>query len=314
MSNRWGKAKNRTIRTRDEAFEGDDFASNDNNERIKEREEMVKSYLDSFLCSDSVLIPTVTQRATCCGYSQSLYCSNCCQLLIPEEELPVTLRDNKSIQLPFEIRILLSDLRNKATGIHAAALCSNTRQVTLLELSDDPCSDGKALNDDDVETTFVLFPGKDSIPIVSVASRIQKLIVLDCKWTRTKNSGKFLPELSNYQKVHLSTPPTESHFWRWHNAGQGMLSTIEAIFYASWEVSEYHQKHDSNLIDLLYIFGIQRALSKIHADRLGKPSPFSKEGKEERRALRRCIGTEKHLRDIEKDKLPRAHKQGNQGW
>lgn len=313
MSNRWGKAKNRTIRTRDKAFEDDDFVSNDNNERIRRREEMVKSYLDSFLCSNSVLMHTVTQRATCCGVSQSLYCSNCCQLLIPEEELPLSLRGNKSIQLPFEILILLTDLRNKATGLHAAALCSNTRQVTLLELSDDLCYDGKALKDDDVETTFVLFPDKDSIPIVSVAARIQKLIVLDCKWTRTKNSGKCLPELSKYQKVHLSTPPEESHFWRWHNAGEGMLSTIEAIFYASWEVSEYHQNQNSILIDLLYIFGIQRALSKIHADRLGKPSPYSKEGKEERRALRRCIGTEKHLRDLEKGKLLREQTGKNQG-
>ncbi len=126
--------------------------------------------------------------------------------------------------------------------------------------------------------------------------------MLDCKWTRTKNSGKLLPEISKYQKVHLSAPPTESYYWRWHNAGEGMLSTIEAIFYASWEVLEFHNKdqRDHNLIHLLYIFGIQRALSGIMADRIGKPSPYSREGKEERRAQRRCIGTEKHLRDLEK--------------
>lgn len=310
MSNRrWGKAKNRDIGSiiakklvsehRSCIFDED---------RIKLREESVKRYLESFLSNDIDRshdngMPKTRNRVVCCGCSQSLYCSYCCRMLLEEEELPKSVRE-KSIQLPFEVLVLLTDLRNKATGVHSAALCSN-EQVKVLEPGVDDCwYSGDSIHDfidDTVDTTFLLFPAEDSIPLVDVASKIKKIIVLDCKWTRTANSGKLLPEISKFQKVHLSAPPKESYYWRWHNEGEGMLSTIEAIFYSSWEVWEFRKKdQDHDLIHLLYIFGIQRALSGLKAARAGKPYPFSREGKEERRSQRRCIGTDKHKRDLER--------------
>ena len=124
--------------------------------------------------------------------------------------------------------------------------------------------------------TYVLFPqeGK-SVPISSVAHKIKKLVVLDIKWTRSYNVRLFsadhhktatststttvlpgdgdgdgdektttattkinpLSSLEDLPFVHLEFPPQKSHFWRWHNRGDGMLSTIEAIYFAAREAS-----------------------------------------------------------------------------
>lgn len=99
-----------------------------------------------------------------------------------------------------------------------------------------------------------------------------------------------------------------------------MVSTIEAIYYAAWEVLEENraraqgsqqrqncetllQRQQEDLMHLFWIFGIQRSLAGTTAVQTGKPLPYSVEGKEERRAQRRCIGTEKHQRDLEKGRL-----------
>jgi len=135
----------------------------------------------------------------------------------------------------------------------------------------------------DDEGTYVLFPqeGK-SVPISSVAHKIKRLIVLDIKWTRSYNVRLFsadhhktaaaaaatttttvlagggektttttarinpLSPLEDLPFVHLEFPPQKSHFWRWHNRGDGMLSTIEAIYFAAREVAvalAAHQQH-----------------------------------------------------------------------
>ena len=77
------------------------------------------------------------------------------------------------------------------------------------------------------------FPTRHHPYQITSVGRIDRLIVLDIKWTR---KHKDIPlSLHKIQKVHLVSPPTTSHFWRWHNAGQGCLSTIEAIYFASME-------------------------------------------------------------------------------
>jgi hypothetical protein len=51
---------------------------------------------------------------------------------------------------------------------------------------------------------------------------------------------------------------------------------------------------------LLFFFGIQRAMSAVRASQQGKHAPFTKQGKDVKREQRRCIGTDKHAHDIEK--------------
>ena len=107
---------------------------------------------------------------------------------------------------------------------------------------------------DDVETTYVLFPSPDSIPISEVASKIKKLIVIDCKWSTTGgmrgvdilrkvDGGKYSNVHKRYQYVRLDSPPLHSLFWRWHHFdGHGMLSTIEAIYFAALEVHDARRR------------------------------------------------------------------------
>ncbi len=177
------------------------------------------------------------------------------------------------------------------------------------------------------DTAFLLFPSKHSIPISKVVSKIKKLVVLDCKWTKTSIIQK-MPQLQHgsIRHVHLDEQfvPKESYFWRWHNAGSGMCSTLEAIYFAALEVyaltkrnddfdssernddnnSEISNDGDFDLLPLMWLFAIQRLATVRTAKREGKPDPFTKEGKEYQRALRRTIkGSEKHLRDIEKGKM-----------
>ena len=44
--------------------------------------------------------------------------------------------------------------------------------------------------------------------------------------------------------------PLETRFWRWHDAGQGMLSTVEAICFATLEIAEEkQQQHERHTLE-----------------------------------------------------------------
>jgi len=194
---------------------------------------------------------------------------------------------------------------NNATKIHLTQ-CNELKQkssdVVRLFSADSSHSLPSYFEKSGHRGTFLLSPSHDSIPLSSVAVEISRLVVLDCKWTKSSTQQK-LPELTGIQKVHLDSPPTESFFWRWHNAGPGMISTLEAIYFAALELSKH--KHDFTcnnkkaLIHLMWLFGIQRATTSTSTERDGRPLPFSNEGKELQRTFRRTLkGSEKHLRDI----------------
>jgi len=176
------------------------------------------------------------------------------------------------------------------------------------------------------EGTYVLFPqeGK-SVPISSVANRIKRLVVLDIKWTRSYNVQLFsadhhknlvsqsseggggksynpLAPLKDLPFVHLEFPPQNSHFWRWHNRGVGMLSTIEALYFAAREVSVAQQQirgigeddaghnmcnDDKSFVDILWLFALQRSIIEERSLQEGRPVAFSEEAKAMARALRK---------------------------
>jgi hypothetical protein len=192
-------------------------------------------------------------------------------------------------------------------------------------VSSEGCDDG------DGGGVFVLFPSfsgeKQSIPISSVAHKIRKLIVLDCKWSTTggvKGRSKLSTKRAHGDKinendnnccdklqsattitssigstttdeecevcspqdesrskpcfvsweelpfVHLEDPPKHSLFWRWHHCGDGMLSTIEAIYFAALEVddaitssremSRSRRSRRESMIDIMWLFALQRRL------------------------------------------------------
>lgn len=283
--------------------------------KVTDVEISVQKYLDSFI-ADS----TTFDRIFCCETSSSLYCSKCCNLLVPDDSLPSCLHNN-SVNLPFNLDIILDDRRASATGLHAVALLNNTNNSTIDQSSNsvqlidvannDEIPRYSNQNDIDDESTYLLFPSPgESIPLESVSSKVKTLVVLDCKWTKSSICRKS-NDLSLLQKVHLSNPPKQSFYWRWHNAGPGMISTIEAIYYASFEVLQKKnstisqstvttndQLADTNnlLLHLLWLFGHQRAAILRSSQDKGKPPPFTKEGKEAQREMRRQKGTWRQLR------------------
>jgi hypothetical protein len=236
----------------------------------EDRDPHVTTYLDSF-------VPRRSERIKCCGSARALFCFECCRILEPTSaELPSCIRDG-SLKLPFDLHILLDDKRATATGLHAMALLGK-EQVSLTDIQrDEP--DIFIEKYRDCGQTYVLFPAEDSVPISSVKD-ISTLVVLDCKWTRTAPTKSLATGLP---RVHLSNPPTHSHFWRSHTAQQGYLSTIEAIYYAALEVDP----SNSNLIHLLWLFARQRAAIQAQGPWKGRSMPFTEDGKEAMRALRR---------------------------
>eukprot|EP00562_Extubocellulus_spinifer_P035880 CAMPEP_0178679182 /NCGR_PEP_ID=MMETSP0699-20121125/51_1 /TAXON_ID=265572 /ORGANISM="Extubocellulus spinifer, Strain CCMP396" /LENGTH=344 /DNA_ID=CAMNT_0020323527 /DNA_START=82 /DNA_END=1117 /DNA_ORIENTATION=- len=258
------------------------------------RDSDVKDYLERRASPE-----TGYERVECCNSSRALYCPECCRLLIPTADRP------PPFSLPFNLDIILDDRRGSSTGLHAKSLVesmNDTEQTTMpyMQFIDLDRGDGIPTTYD-TSNTFVLFPDKGSVPLASVANNIVRLVVLDCKWT--KSSSKDRPEVQKLQKVHLTSPPETSFFWRWHNAGSGMLSTIEAIYYASIEVAEhkstYPKENREGLINILWLFREQRASIQTSSERNRTIPPFNEAGKEQQRALRRYEGTEKQARDKE---------------
>ncbi len=282
-------------------------------------EQKLASYLDDFVTNKRSY-----PRVEHCGKSRGLYCEQCHELLIPREDWPLPI-SNGTLHLPFDLDIILSDRKRSSSGLHAVVLLNASEEgrkrkknyddeedfrTTITRLVD--TNEGDEIPSYDKSDTYLLFPSKTSIPLSEAASKIRRLVVLDCKWTKTVSHN--LPQLQNIQHVHLDKDfrPQESYYWRWHNAGKGMCSTLEAIYFSALQVATEKQLNEeevSNLIHIMWLFAIQRSATIDTARREGKPDPFSVEGKERQRNLRRTIkGSEKHLKDIEMGKrLKRIH-------
>jgi DTW domain len=250
------------------------------------------------------------ERCETCSGSRSVYCFECCKLLIPRSEWPPPIRDG-TLHLPFDVDIVLNDRRSSATGVQLKTVMravettlmqTAATATTSCELYD--LDQGDALPDysNHTEGTFLLFPGEDSKPLSSLVNDsvgskpvVKKLVVLDCKWS--KSSDRFHPSLLNLPRVHLDRVPKHSYYWRWHNAGEGMLSTIEAIYFSAWQVAivrpDFSISDRDNLVYMLWLFGLQREIiqtkyreGKVRRYKHETGVPFSEDAKEFQRSLR----------------------------
>jgi DTW domain-containing protein YfiP len=121
-----------------------------------------------------------------------------------------------------------------------------------------------------------------------------RLVVLDCKWAR--RSIRLHPSIARLPRVHLDDPPAESYYWRWHNSGEGMLSTVEAVYYAAWQVGaelRWQQDRLEDLAALFWLFRHQRdAIRNWYEHGDGRyhpaPLPFTEAGKEFNRTKHKC--------------------------
>lgn len=270
-----------------------------------EAQERLASFLEQF--GEKALNDSVRCRCKTCGDNRAMYCSECCRILVPHVRWPKPIRDG-SLKLPFDLDIVLDDRRASATGVQLMSVVKST--LSQCEMHDDGEHGDKPnvrlfdieKNDplpeytNDVDSgTFLLFPSRDSKPLSSVASSVERLVVLDCTWTRS--SIRLDPSIASLQKVHLDHVPTDSYFWRWHAAGEGMLCTAEAIYYAAWNVASLDESWSNqdrdNLVYFLYLFGLQRGVinqrykrGEVKCFKQVPRAPFLKETKEFQRTLR----------------------------
>ena len=242
--------------------------------------------------------PDSWQKSTCCGSRSFLCCKKCYRLLVPREDWPKPVQDG-SLQLPFDLHILLEDRETQSSGVQLksvldaaagaapnyeyelgteeredmehnnsyASSSSSSSRVKVFNLEHGempPYSDCTAY-----DAAYLLFPGTDSIPLSKLLqekrARIKTLVVLDCRWSHS--SARFHPDLASLPKVSLDHPPAQSYYWRWHNTGAGMLSTAEATYFAAWQILTASldigwtlEERKGRLVHLLYLFRLQRAL------------------------------------------------------
>ena len=266
--------------------------------------------------------PDTWKRSSCCGSSSFMYCTVCYRLLVPQEDWPQPLQDG-SLQLPFDLHILLEDRQSQSSGVQVKSVLdaasgmvsdsdarnnkeekfeeggsTSSSRVKIFNLENDempPYSDS-TLNDG----TYLLFPGTDSISLSKLLqeenSTIKTLVVLDCRWSRS--TSRFHPDLASLPKVSLDHPPAQSYYWRWHNTGVGMLSTAEAIYFAAWQIlTNSHnenwtlEERQGRLVHLLYLFRLQRGLiqekyAQNQVRGVNPHVPFTEEAKEFSRKLR----------------------------
>lgn len=257
-----------------------------------EAEQLLVEFLQT--CSD---FETAPPRVICpsCRTSRSIYCPTCCRVLIEKTQWPEAIQD---LRLPFQLDILLDDRRPSATGIPVGSIlgCSPLSRSELdpvrifdcdQELEDLPSSYGP--------NTYLLFPGETSQTVSCVAqhSKIERVVVLDCRWSQT--SIRLHPSVKDLPRIHLDSCPQHSYFWRWHNEGEGRVSTVEAIYFCAWDVATatgWNENEKRNLVHLLWLFGIQREVIRRKYEEDGGTTlhehmPFTIEGKEFQREIRR---------------------------
>ena len=276
-------------------------------EHVAAREEIrLKEYLDDIANhANGDHDNKFSTRIYCCNSSRSLYCPECYKVLIPQQEWPQCFRKDPKLSLPFTMDIVLGwkERRTSSSGIHMMAI-SNMMEATAqstdsngvdwwrsIRLFDINRGDTLPSHVGEQDATFVLFPQKGrSVPISQVAHKLKRLVVLDVKWTRT-GIVQLDPSLAKLQTVHLDHTPKQSHFWRWHQRGEGMLSTMEAIYFAAIEVAAskgWSEEDRQRLMHLMWLFALQRRaiIRQQGTKRSGgnsSPLPFSAEGKDKQR-------------------------------
>jgi hypothetical protein len=255
-----------------------------------EAEETLARYLES--CAEH-LIPGSRTVCDGCNVSQFLYCPSCYEILVPQDSWPESVR-NGTYRLPFDVDIILDDKRNSATGVQLATTMKKVDMPARESVLVFDCEQNDAIPnyEEGSEGIFLLFPGPSSQPLSSVltTSGIKKLVVLDCKWSRP--SIRLNPSIASLKTVHLDYAPKQSFFWRAHSEGEGMVCTIEAIYFAAWQAAGtlgWPKAEQQNLVHMMWLFGQQReVIRQRHAANSAKKLhhlPFTEEGKAYQRAL-----------------------------
>jgi hypothetical protein len=58
------------------------------------------------------------------------------------------------------------------------------------------------------------------------------------------------------RRIRIGNPPTNSAYWRWHHAGDGCVSTIEATYFVLLEYMG-ESKHDASFMNACAVSNMQ---------------------------------------------------------
>jgi DTW domain-containing protein YfiP len=148
----------------------------------------------------------------------------------------------------------IKELEGKSTAVHAKLL--SDEQVTL-EMYDPNDEDRMARLSSTLLTSecVLLFPDSTAKTVPEINwSDIKRLVVIDGTWQQAKSmiQSSHLKHLVHHVKLDANN---ETLFWRYQRLGPHCLSTIEALYRFSQELTLYQTgKVSSELDDLLYFF------------------------------------------------------------
>ncbi|CAH0476695.1 unnamed protein product [Peronospora belbahrii] len=235
------------------------------------------------------------QRIPCtsCERSYKFYCPKC--------NIPLGVPSNVTVPLltlPLHIHVWFQDKIKKSTAPHAKILAPQDVEIIPYP----PVSQDR---DNSISYTYknavVVYPSfeaktLDEITIEELRD-IRTLIFIDCPWQKapaimTDNA------INKLRHVKLAQPPRDSNFWRYHKAGAGCVSTIEAIHLMLEEYTAAAKKAaitlpegsaTTQLPDLLFFFKLQftRITKQFEseADPEKKKLPMDADEKERRRQM-----------------------------
>ncbi|KAF4028722.1 DTW domain-containing protein [Phytophthora infestans] len=242
--------------------------------------------------SAAVQQPTAWTRGPCtsCQRSYKFYCPKC--------NIPLGAPDNVTVpalKLPLQVHVWFQDKIKKSTAPHAKVLAPQDVQIVPY-----PAKGGETLPTYTRENAVVVYPSFEAETLEQINAEelrdIRTLIFIDCPWQKAPVIMTD-PAITDLRHVKLAQPPKESNFWRYHKAGAGCVSTIEAIqlmleeYTAAAkraEISLPEGSEDTQLSDLLFFFKLQFSRIAEHfeteADPERKP-PMDADEKERRRLM-----------------------------
>jgi hypothetical protein len=160
------------------------------------------------------------KRAACPGCKKKcmFYCPFCCIVVGRPESAVVP-----APRLPISFDIIFKDQQAKSTGIHAKVLCPD--DVRVVNFPDE-------LPDYDPDTTVIGYPSEQALTLWDMApselATVRRVLLIDSAWKKSRGIVQH-PKLRQLRHVKLHAPPRESRFWRYHGAGDGCVSTVEAL-------------------------------------------------------------------------------------
>ncbi|CAI5736115.1 unnamed protein product [Peronospora destructor] len=236
---------------------------------------------------------TAWQRVPCtsCQRSYKFYCPKCNIPLGVPEKVTVPL-----LTLPLCIHLWFQDKIKKSTAPHAKVLAPQDVEIIPYPLVNDSTTLIKYTR----ENAVVVYPSFEAETLDEISSEelrdFRTLIFIDCPWQKAPVIIKD-PVLAHLRHVKLAQPPKESHFWRYHKAGAGCVSTIEAIQLMLEEYTAAAKKaaitlpegsETTQLSDLLFFFKLQFTRIVEHFENETDPErkpPMDADEKERRRVM-----------------------------